>query len=882
MDTPDNNKNIIQKSGNARRQTSSPDFDSSAVFASTSAESSRFYYEYSSSTESIQVIRTPAHLPENGTASTRRALVKRGQVGADLEPAAGSNINGMINNHEENAEHDTYIKQEEDDSDYYAASPNYNPTSSSFQFSPSPPPPPVSQSQSVQSVQEKTKTVPYARRALLQTARKLTLSDLESSGDEGGVGPPPEMAAHLEPGEGVSFHNSSGASGDAEEGERIETPPELSVFDKKNILGDEQDTASGEPEPAEPEEQPQPQKLSEEISRPAFAQNEDEDAELRPRAVRLVYEENFTQEELDQSILSGPKRVIRQSPTIAIDDGHDNNIQNDNELEEQQELPLQSDNQHQQNIYSHPEDTKESSSPESSKQKNINLELPEDQQQHDVLTEPNNDDEESDGDEPLIQQRKTTDSSDIAATYHKEDYNKDSQERQAHEQHREKLRQERLERERQTEKKLLHAVVATDEEFERARLELAERLARERETRERLQREEAERAQRRRETEAREQARLEAEQARIIAESQAFERRREEQRKRERELDRERERKRATDRAHDAEKAHLIIENPVTDGELENNLDKQRSRWEEDELDFVKLNERDHFPIENQKFTEKEERDQELRVAQERADREHADRERAEQDNRERRFRESNWQSAALLERQLQRESQLRTETETTEADKLYHEQVRSKQEQQQRKRPRPSLTRTPLTRNKTTPKKTFSPQSPSQRLLQRRAIYPRIGGVRMNIRSATSPAPLQLSSETTASTSQRLPRGSDVLTSSMGTHSRSTTFSSASTDPDEAPNAKRPKLILDWTSSHWRRLYRVIVNELRMSSTEITATAEAVVKTGTGIPLQVRTAFSEFDSRDIGFRLLALARTLAKNGPRARDLVLKAQKQQR
>lgn len=877
MDTSDNNNNIIQQSGNARKHTSSPGFDSSAVFASTSAESSRFYYEYSSSTESIQVIRTPAHLPENGTASTRRVLVKRGQVSADLAPAAASDINGTINSHEKNAEHDTYIKQEEDDSEYYAASPNYNPTSSSFQFSPSPPPPPISQSESVQSVQEKAKTVPYARRALLQTARKLTLSDLESSGDEGGVGPPPEMAAHLEPGEGVSFHNSSGASGDAEEGERIETPPELSVFDKKNILGDEQDTASGEPEPAELEEQQQPHKQLEETSGPVFEQHEDEDAELRPRAVRLVYEENFTQEELDQSILSGPKRVIRQSPSVAID-GHDNNIQEDNELEEKREL--QSDNQHQQNVYSNSEDTKESSSPESlSKQEKINLELPEDQQQDEVLTEPNDDDEESDGGEPLIQQRKTTNSNAIATTNHKEDYNKDSQERQEHEERRETLRQERLERERQTEQKLLHAVLASDEEFERARLELAERLARERETRERLQREEAERAQRRRETEAREQARLEAEQARIVAESQAFERRREEQRKRERELDRERERKRAADRARDAEKARLIVEHPVPDREIENNSDKQRFRWEEDELDFVNMKERDHFSIENQKFTEKEERDQELRVAQERADREHADRERAEQDNRERRFRESNWQSAALLERQLQRESQLRTETET---DQLHHEQVRSKQEQQQRKRTRPSLTRTPLTRNKTTPKKTFSPQSPSQRLLQRRAIYPRIGGVGMNIRSAISPAPLQLSSETTASTSQRPSRVSDVLTSSMGTHNRSNTFSSASTDPDEAPNTKRPKLISDWTSSHWRRLYRVIVNELRMPSSEITATAETVIKTGTGIPLKVRTAFPEFDSRDIGFRLLALARTLAKNGPRARDLVLEAQKRQR
>jgi hypothetical protein len=877
MNTPSNNQHITQANGSVHRQASSPGLDSSAVFASTSGESSRFFYEYSSSTESIKVMRTPAQLPQDGTVATRRVLVKRGQVGADLASTAiaGDNENGSVNSREESAEHETYIKQEEDDYDYHAEGLSHNPVSSSFQFSPSPPPLPAPEPQSIQTAKRQAKTEPFGRRALLQTARNLTLSDLESSGDDGGVGTPPKLAVHLEPGEGVSFHNSSGMSGDAEEDERIETPPELSVFDKQKVLGDEQETASGEAEPEELAENQQPRPLGE-PAEPVVVQHEDGDLEPRPRAVRLIYEDQFTQEELDRSILSGPKRVIQESSLPPIDDIYEEDEQEDeyNEKERDSRLPSQYNDYYQQDDREEAVESgsilNETTSPEK---------FPGQKQQFESPAESEQEEEDSDEDEPLIQPHKDTTPIVAKTTNSTEDYNNNENERRAHEQRREKLRQERLERERerQAEQERLRATTAADEEFDRARRDLAERLARERETRTRLQREEAERAQRRRETEALEQARLEAEQARIVAEKEAAGKRYAEEQAREHERDVQRKRE---IEQRKAKEARLRLDHEG----------QQHSRWEQDESGLVRLQQNQKLNQDEGDRIQREKREQAEREARERAKREEAVREQAEREARERRLNKSNQQSAALLEHQLQRESQLRAESDAAEVERLSYRQ----QQQQQHKRARPSLTRTPLPRGGITPKKTFSPLSPSQRLLQRRAIYPRIG--RAEVESSQVPALTKLQSQSqlpsTASTftesilKQRSPRSSfNSAALSTNTQSRpqnTTIFSTSSTDPDEqVPKAKRARLVLTWTATHWRRLYRISVSELHLTPVEMAAAAADNTGDadrdgdGDGIPLQVRSAFPEFDSRELSFRLLALARTLAKNGsPSAHNLI--------
>ncbi|KAF5094181.1 hypothetical protein D0Z00_003663 [Geotrichum galactomycetum] len=496
------------------------------------------------------------------------------------------------------------------------------------------------------------------------------------------------------------------------------------------------------------------------------------------------------------------------------------------------------------------------------------------QQQFDSPPESEQKEEESDEDEPLIQPRKDTTPIVAEATNSTEDYNDNDNEneRRAREQRREKLRQDRLERERerQAEQERLRAATAADEEFDRARRDLAERLARERETRTRLQREEAERVQRRRETEALEQARLEAEQARIVAEKEAAGKRRVEEQAHERERDVQRKRE-AEER--EAKEARLRL-----DRESE-----QHSRWKKDESELAQLQQSQKLNQDEKTRIQREKREQAERETRERAKQEEAVREQAEREARERRFHKSNQQSAALLEHQLQRESLLRAESETAEADRLSYRQ-------QQRKRARPSLTRTPLPRGGITPKKTFSPLSPSQRLLQRRAIYPRIGSAGVGTRSSV-PAPAQSQSQlaSTASTftesnfQQWVPKsGSNSATLSTHTHSRpqnATIYSTSSADLDEEkmPEAKRARLVLTWTATHWRRLYRICASELHLTPAEMAKAADNVGDTsqrGGGIPLQVRSAFPEFDSRELSFRLLALARTLAKNGsPNARSI---------
>ncbi|KAF7497888.1 hypothetical protein DV113_004066 [Geotrichum candidum] len=817
---------------------------------------------------------TPAQLPQDGVA-TRRVLVKRGQAGADIasNAIAGDNANGSANSREESAEHETYIKQEEDDYDYHAEGFSHNPVSSSFQFSPSPPPLPAPEQQSMENAKKEAKPEPFGRRALLQTARKLTLSDLESSGDDDGVGTPPKLAVHLEPGEGVSFHNSSGMSGEAEEDERIETPPELSVFDKQTILGDEQETGSGEAEPEEPAEHQKPRPLDA-PAEPVVVEHEDEDSEPRPRAVRLVYEDQFTQEELDRSILSGPKRVIRESSLPPIDDIHEDDEQENEYIEQGRGSHSPS----QYNDYDQQDDREEAVESGSILTKPTSPELlPGQQEQFEFSPESEQEEEDSDEDEPLIRPRKETTPMVAETTNNTKDYSDNEDERRAREQRREKLRQERLERERErkAEQERLEAATAADEEFDRARRDLAERLARERETRIRLQREETERAQRRRETEALEQARLEAEQARIMAEKETAGKRRAEEQARERERDARRKR--------EAEELRAKEERLRLDRE-----DEQRSRWEQDENELAEIEKNQQLNRDEEDRIQQELHEQAEREAQERARQDEAAREQAEREARERRFQKSKQQSAALLESQLQRESQLRAESESSEADRP------SFRQQQQRKRARPSLTRTPLPRGGITPKKTFSPLSPSQRLLQRRAIYPRIGRTGVGS-SSRVPAPAQpeshsLSTPSTfsgASLEQRSPRSSfNSTTLSTSTQARprnGTIYSTGSTDRDEEkmPEAKRARLVLTWTTTHWRRLYHICVQELHLTPAEMAAAAAAADKArdaGHGgdidLPLALRSAFPEFDSRELSFRLLALARTLAKNGPpSARDL---------
>lgn len=176
----------------------------------------------------------------------------------------------------------------------------------------------------------------YSQQTILKTARNLTLSDLESSEDDLA---PPDMTFRLEPGEGVSVRlNPDGSFGGEADGESfiagsglnadddLEDPPELQTFrlgdnatprgnsylradEQQNILAD-----LDEPHAAPtPDRRNRTRSLS--ITRSI---NRSRRMSHARHSTGLIYNDTqdlsqFTPEELEQSILSGPRRVARDN-----------------------------------------------------------------------------------------------------------------------------------------------------------------------------------------------------------------------------------------------------------------------------------------------------------------------------------------------------------------------------------------------------------------------------------------------------------------------------------------------------------------------------------------------------------------------------------------
>lgn len=154
----------------------------------------------------------------------------------------------------------------------------------------------------------------YSQQNMLKTTKHLTLSDLESSEDEVEL---PELTFRLEPGEGVSVRqNPDGSfvggldlegSGPGLADDDLEAPPEMRTFrvdngddGRKLLRAEEQQNILGDLEDHHEEVEQQVERVS-----TTFQSNriEREEQDLS----------QFTPEEIERSILSKPRRVIRDT-----------------------------------------------------------------------------------------------------------------------------------------------------------------------------------------------------------------------------------------------------------------------------------------------------------------------------------------------------------------------------------------------------------------------------------------------------------------------------------------------------------------------------------------------------------------------------------------
>lgn len=173
----------------------------------------------------------------------------------------------------------------------------------------------------------------YSQKTVLKASKNLTLSDLESSEDDL---EPPDMTFQLDPGEGVSVRvkpdgTVSGIDGEsfAADGvpndDDLDTPPELQTF----RLGDDRPSRSNrllrmeesenmladldKPTAQTPERRARSQSVTRSVGR-----SRRQSSVLRERSRRsqeLQDLSQFTAEEIEKSILSGPRRVRRDEPT---------------------------------------------------------------------------------------------------------------------------------------------------------------------------------------------------------------------------------------------------------------------------------------------------------------------------------------------------------------------------------------------------------------------------------------------------------------------------------------------------------------------------------------------------------------------------------------